>query len=77
MKKESSGAGASFMKTKSSGAGAMFMKRAPETELCHFCDDTGTLKNPHCSRAHRRFKSKNLTDRLNALATTSNDYIVN
>jgi len=79
MKKESSGAGATFMKTKNSGAeaGAMFMKRAPETELCHFCDDTGTLKNPHCSRAHRRFKSKNLTDRLNALATTSNDYIVN
>jgi len=57
MKKESSGAGA--MKTKSSGAGVMFMKRkAPEPELCHFCDRSAALKKSTLYRPHRRSRVK-------------------
>jgi len=32
------------MKTKTSGAGAILMKRAPDSELCHFCDGFAALK---------------------------------
>jgi len=32
------------MEKESSGAGAMFMKRAPEQELCHFYDGSAALK---------------------------------
>ena len=37
--------GAWAMKKESSGAGALFMKkRAPEPELCHFYDGSAALK---------------------------------
>ena len=41
---ENKQARAGAMKKESSRAGAMFMKRrAPEPELCHFCDGSAAL----------------------------------